>query len=338
MRFFICVGLGLIFLTHKQSWGGPSLLSDHFDGERFHNEETFPHKSFLSVLKWKLTSRGIPWPDWVDFPEQTPPPAPGENETVATFINHATVLLQTPFGNFLTDPVYAERVSPVSWAGPKRHKLPGLAFEKLPKIDFVIVSHNHYDHLDIDTLKRLHDAFHPMIFVPLGNKELLESAGVSTGIELDWWQEHKVSEKVSVTLTPAQHWSARGLFDKFKTLWGSYVVNVDNKKIYFAGDTGYGKHFARIAERYGPMDLSLLPIGAYQPRWFMKTYHLDPSEAVKAHLDLQSHASLAIHFGTFNLTDEGIDDPPQDLKKALIAQKVEETKFRILDQGASWTL
>ena len=311
--------------------------SDHFDGERFHNLDRSKtiKKGFRDLLKWRLSAR--PRGSWPARAENSfAPDLPRSLEAgqiAVTGINHATDLIQFQGFNVLTDPVFSERASPVSWAGPRRVRPPGLAFDALPRIDAVLVSHNHYDHMDLPTLVRLHRRDRPRFIVPLGNARTLESAGIDGVVELDWWREAALGDGMSVVLVPVQHWSGRGLFDRRRALWGGFLVRCGHVSAFFAGDTGYGAHFALIRERLGAPDLSLLPIGAYEPRWFMKDQHVDPDEAVRAHLDLGSRLSLGMHFGTFRLTDEGIDDPVAALAASRRERRVPDEAFRALHNG-----
>ncbi len=306
--------------------------SDHYDGEKFSLPWGDDLKSFWTLVKWKVTAARVPWPSHVPIKNYPLRPLAASETVSATWVNHATFLLQFPGVTVLTDPVYSERTSPVTFAGPKRVHAPGVSLELLPPIDVVIVSHNHYDHLDIEALKMLDARFHPLFLVPLGDERLLREAGIRTVKALDWWEEVRVKD-VRFIFAPAQHWSARKLWDKNESLWGSYLMDSGARKIYFAGDTGLGPHFKEIKTRLGAPDLALLPIGAYKPRWFMKYYHMDPEEAVRAHLDLGAQRSVAMHFGTFQLTDEGIDEPVRDLKLALPKHHVPQDKFLILEPG-----
>lgn len=314
----------------------PYEKSDHFDGSRFHNPGSSGTKGFSSFAKWMLTREKARWPEKVEITPRALLKKSQEDQAVTQFINHATHLIQLGESNFLTDPVFSERVSPLSWAGPRRAHRPGVEFESLPPIHFAVVSHNHYDHMDAESIRRLSDHHNPLFITPLGNEPLLKSMGAKKITELDWWQSYKVENSdVVITLVPAQHWSARGVFDKNKALWGGFVLQNNKLKIYFAGDTGYGPLFSQIKDRLGPMDLSILPIGAYEPRWFMKTQHMNPEEAVKAHLDLNSRFSIGTHFGTFQLTDEGIDDPKTALAKALDERKISRSDFIAPSPGES---
>lgn len=301
---------------------------------RFENLEAVAPKSFLDLLRWKMKNRPTPWPKRVENTLKANLPSQiGPNEACATFINHSTVLLQLTNLNVLTDPIFSDVAGPYSLLGPRRVRAPGIVFEDLPKIDVVLLSHNHYDHLDAPSIQNLWKRDQPLFIAPLRNGKLLHSLGVRSVIELDWWQQHRLNDQQSVILTPAKHWSRRGLLDYCKALWGGFILKSHTHQIFFAGDTAYGTHFKMIQERYGAMDLSLLPIGAYEPRWFMKEFHMNPEEAVQAHLDLESKLSMAIHFGTFRLTDEGIDDPVKHLHESLISRNL--NNFIAPDHGQS---
>ena len=326
----LCVLLPLV--VTMTAHGSTYKKSDHFDGEKFHNPGQNDLKSLFTVLKWKLAFEAKDWPSHVsnkNYPLRLLTPTEKAN---VTFINHATFLLQLEGLNILTDPVYSERVSPFKLIGPKRVRAPGIAFDLLPAIDVVLISHNHYDHLDLATLRSLDAKYHPLFLVPLGIEKFLKAEGLQNVKELDWWEEQRIKD-VKITFTPAQHWSSRTPFDKNETLWGSFYVDNSKTKIYFAGDTGYSTHFKEIRDRLGAPDLALLPIGAYLPRWFMKVHHMNPEDAVLAHKDLAAIKSIGMHFGTFQLTDEGIEDPVIDLEKALRAQNLSTETFMVLDQG-----
>lgn len=309
-------------------------ISDHFDGERFFQPGVQVTKSFWEVLKWQFTSKPKKWPKWredVSVPSKFRARTE-KGELSTTYINHATHLIQIDGLNLITDPIYSERASPLRWAGPKRVHAPAVKFEDLPHIDVVLISHNHYDHMDANTILQLRERFDPLFVVPLGNSTLIQDMGANRVQELDWWQDLTV-EGVKISLTPAQHWSARGVLDRNRALWGSFAIKGEKQNIYFGGDTGYGPHFKKIGDELGPFDLSLIPIGAYEPRWFMKNQHVNPEEAVRAHRDLRSCLSLGTHFGTFRLTDEAIDDPARELVEALKLQKVSEKEFLVPRPG-----
>ena len=282
-----------------------------------------------------LTPR-TPWPSRIPV-EPRRPPHIGPDDVVVTFVGHATFLIQVASINLLTDPVYSERASPVSFAGPRRVRAPGVRFDDLPAISLVLLSHNHYDHCDLATLRALDRRFQPRLVAPVGNGRLLRSAGIRQVEEIDWWQSASAAP-LPVTLTPAQHFSARSMLDRNRALWGGFLIAAGSRRILFAGDSGYGPHFREVAARLGPFDLALLPIGAYEPRWFMKDIHMNPAEAVQAHLDLGARQSIAMHFGTFQLTPEGIDEPVRELAKALRERSVPAEQFRGAEVGESVSL
>ncbi|WPU63919.1 MBL fold metallo-hydrolase [Peredibacter starrii] len=329
MKSLVCL---LLMMASFESISETYKTSDHYNGKTFLNPGQNDLKSFWQVLKWKMTNARVDWPETV--PNKNFPMRPlGLDEKVsATWINHSTFLLQFPGLNVLTDPVYSDRTSPFSWAGPKRVREPGIPFDVLPKIDVVLISHNHYDHLDLETIQRLDAKFHPLFLVSLGDEKLLKKAGVQNVKAMDWWEEVRVRD-LRFIFAPSQHWSARSLWDKNESLWGSFMIDSGATKVYFAGDSGYGPHFLDIKSRLGAPDLALLPIGAYKPQWFMRFHHMNPEDAVKAHLDLGANRSIAMHYGTFQLSDEGIDEPERDLKIAREQFQVSEDKFTILEQG-----
>lgn len=326
----------LLLTASALSKGNSYPLSDHYDGKTFHNPGKDHLNSFWDLLKWRFSNERVPFPESVPIKNYPFHALENTEKLAVTFINHSTVLLQLPGLTILTDPIYSNRTSPVSFAGPERVKEPGLPFENLPAIDVVLVSHNHYDHLDIETLKRLDAKFHPLFLVSLGDEKLLLKEGIQNVKAMDWWEELKVKD-VRFTFAPSQHWSARTLWDKNNSLWGSFMVDQGEEKIYFAGDTGLGPHFKEIKERLGKPTLSLLPIGSYKPQWFMRFHHLNPEDAVVAHQDLESKKSIAIHYGTFQLSDEGIDEPVEDLKKAMDKHDMTDKDFLILDQGQTYS-
>jgi L-ascorbate metabolism protein UlaG (beta-lactamase superfamily) len=300
--------------------------SDHFDGRRFHNRGS-GYQTERSFIRWQLTRAPGVWRDWVDAPYGPPPPARvGRGRVRITLVNHATMLVQMDELNLLTDPTWSMRCSPVPFAGPRRHRPPGIRFEDRPPIDLVLVSHNHYDHLDLPTLRRLYRRGAPHVVTPLGNGALMRRHGIGNVTELDWWQRTGV-----VTLTPAQHFCARALSDRDANLWGGFVISGASGNVYFAGDSGWGPHFAEVAARFAPIRAAMLPIGAYLPRWFMKPAHIDPAEAVEAHLALGARTSIAMHYGTFRLGDDGEDEPVEDLRRAIAAKG--NPNFLILEHG-----
>lgn len=261
-----------------------------------------------------------------------PPPARVDAGNLrVTFVGYATVLIQIDGVNILTDPVWSKRVSPFSFVGPKRVRPPGVRFEDLPPIHAVVVSHDHYDHLDVPTLKRLAQDHQPRFFVGLGNNKLLKAKKIGGATELDWWQTVELPNGVRITSVPARHWSGRGLTNRNRTLWSGYVIESSAGAVYFAGDTGYGVHFEQIARRFPAIRLALLPIGAHLPRWFMQANHMSPEDAVRAHQLLRPKTSLGIHFGTFALGDDGERQPVDELNRALL--QADDSAFEVLAFG-----
>jgi L-ascorbate metabolism protein UlaG (beta-lactamase superfamily) len=306
--------------------------SDHCDGERFHNPSGIPLQPF-SKLPRLLREPRVRWPRWIEEPQRKPP-ALGDAEAAVTFLGHATFLIQTRIGNVLTDPMWSMRAGPFGLLGPRRVRKPGIALEDLPPITAVLLSHGHYDHLDLRTLRELARRFDPIVVSPLGHGKLVRSTGIRMVVELDWWEETAIGD-LRVTSTPAQHFSARTPWDRNRALWGGFVLQVDGARIYFAGDSAYAGFFPEIRRRFAPFQLALLPIGAYEPRWFMRAVHMNPEEAVRAHVELGSPPSVAMHFGTFQLTPEGIDEPVRELVKACDAAGVARSRFRVLGTGES---
>lgn len=316
--------------------------SDHFDGNKFVNPDNSGNHTYWEVLKWWLggNDKGT-WHEYnkeslPDFP--APPSSVNNAEHRITFINHATFLIQIAGQNILTDPVWSFRASPYQWIGPKRKRPTGINFEDLPHIHTVLLSHNHYDHLDIDTIKHLQSRFDPQFIVPLGVERYLHNQGVDNTIRMDWWDKYGLGDNTLVSAVPARHFSGRGLFDRNKTLWCGYVIEHPSGHIYFAGDTGYGNFLKEIGKAFAPIQTAILPIGAYKPRWFMEAIHMSPEEAVKAHEDLQSQQSIAMHYGTFPMADDGMYEPIEDLNKAVRKHQLHSNEFLTLQHGESFQL
>ncbi len=343
MIFYLCTALLLFILLviiigfslSEKGYQGP--ISDHFDGKKFLNPDGLPAQNFPAVLKYGLTRKPEPYTEnyetYVRTEAMPPPPTLG---TKITFVNHATFLIQANGKNILTDPVWSKRCSPFQWAGPKRMRPPGLAFEALPQIDLILLSHNHYDHLDLDTLYRLREKYDPQIIVPLGVKNMLSKRGFTKVAEMDWWDTKSIMG-FEIQSTPTNHFSARGMFDRDKTLWCGYLLKYQGFKTYFLGDSGYGQIFKTINERCGPMDLSLIPIGAYKPRWFMSPIHVSPEEAVQVHLDVQSKQTIAMHFGTFPLADDGQGTAEKEFAIALKEKGVDSKSFMVPEEGMTYS-
>lgn len=314
----------------------------HHTGDGFKNlDPSIENKTLIDVLGWQIGRwfKNLPSLNAKDYDIQTylnDGITLNENKKDFSFtwIGHASVLVQLEGKNILTDPIWSERCSPVSFAGPKRYTNPGIKIENLPKIDIVIISHNHYDHMDLPTLKILNQKFKPKFFVGLKNKSFLEENGIENVSELDWW-ENKSVENLNINFTPTQHFSARGVLDRNKTLWGSFVVQGKEKSFYFAGDTGYFNGFEEIGKRFPNLDVALIPIGAYEPRWFMKPVHMNPAEAVQSFKDLKAKYFLPIHYLTFVLTDEALDEPLRFAKYEFDKNKISKEKLLDLKIGES---
>jgi L-ascorbate metabolism protein UlaG (beta-lactamase superfamily) len=321
-------------------YDGP--VSDHFDGVRFYDADGAPPKGVLDLLRWWGARSGAEWPPWAPSPYRDTPPARVEGQAWRlSFVGHATLLIQTAGLNILIDPVWSERASPLAFAGPKRVNDPGIAFADLPPIDAVLVSHNHYDHLDTATLSRLAAAHRPRVITPLGNDTIMRGHDPAIAAEAyDWHQRVALAPGVAVTPVPIRHWSARGLLDRNKALWAAFVIDTPAGRIYHIADTGYGdgRHFRAAREKYGPFRLAVLPIGAYEPRWFMREQHMNPQEAVQVLRDCGAELALAHHHGTFQLTDEPIDAPVQALAQARVTAGLAPERFRVLQPGQVWEL
>ena len=306
------------------------------DGKHFILEGHRGEGSFRDLLKWQMEGNRARWPRRVANRSYAPPPPRVEGTALkATWVGHSTVLLQTAGLNILTDPFLSSRASPVPFAGPKRVRPAALTPETLPAIDLILLSHNHYDHMDLPALRRIARRHAAHVVTPTGNGRWVRRASSAFGIDELGWGETVAHKGLNIHLTPALHWSKRGLFDANTALWGAFVIEAPGGPIYFAADTGFGtgSTFTAIHDQFGPPRLSLLPIGAYEPRWFMHPQHMNPDEAVKAHKLLGSHASLAIHHGTVQLTDEAIDAPVAALKVALDQHSVDPGRFLVPDAG-----
>jgi N-acyl-phosphatidylethanolamine-hydrolysing phospholipase D len=329
-------------------------MQPHHRSHGFQNNYLeFQPKGLTALWRWRTDAwrRGLPpppqWPTPIvaaDLPFiHANARAQAAMEPAVTWLGHATVLAQLGGLNLLTDPMFSQRASPLSFIGPQRAQPPGMALEELPHLDVVLISHNHYDHLDRASVRALgaQAGGAPLFIVPLGLKAWMHDAGITNVVELDWWQSHRLAT-VEVVMTPVQHWSGRGLTDRMATLWAGYAVLAPELHLFFAGDTAYSKDFTDIRERLadrqssaagGGFDVALLPVGAYEPRWFMQDQHVDPAQAVQIHRDLKAKRSIGVHWGTFGLTDEPLDEPPQRLAQARRDQGIVDDAFSVMAIG-----
>ena len=327
---FIIVGYAL----SSQGYSGPK--TDHFDGKRFINLSGAPTNGLAEVFKFLTTREPEPWiRDYETYVRVVPLTSPDSNNVQITFVNHSTFIIQYEGMTVLTDPVWSQRCSPVQFAGPARFRPPGVRYEDITSVDVVVLSHNHYDHLDKITIQNLIKDHNPKFIVPLGLDHLIRKWGATDVQALDWWESSSMND-FSVQSVPANHFTSRGTFDRDVSLWCGYILERDGHKIYFAGDTGYGEIFKEIGKREGPIDVSLIPIGAYLPRWFMSPIHVSPKESVLIHQDVQSKHSMGMHFGTFALADDGPDRPMIDLAKAKEFHKIADDKFVVPEEGHSY--
>lgn len=313
----------------------------HFHGGRYRNLEPVPRHGLGDFLRWQLAP-GRRFPKGKRYTLLRPdghalmnPPA----EPQLVWLGHASFLFQYRGVNVLTDPVLSERASPFRLVGPRRFTPPALTVADMPPIHLVLISHNHYDHLDEATVRQLHRRFGDSLrfCIPMGLRRWFEKRDIHNLVELDWWQSAPLAGKNEVFCLPAQHFSGRTATDTNTTLWCSWLLEMDGFRFYFGGDTGYGQVFRDIGELFAPIDLALLPIGAYDPRWFMAPVHVAPEEAVKIHQDIGAIQSVAMHWGTFVLTDEPMDEPPRRLRLALERQGISESAFRVMQHGEVWS-
>ena len=325
-------------MARNRYYAGAS--SDHFDGVRFFNPgQPSTDRSLVALLRWRMGAGRARWPRRVANAPSVKPPARVDGLRI-TMVGHATVLIQVAGRNLLVDPVWSERASPLRWAGPKRVNDPGVAFSDLPPIDAVLITHNHYDHLDMATLRRLWSAHRPRFIAPLGNGPLIAKAVGKVRIETaDWGGAISLEDDVRVTIVPAHHWSARTFGDQRMALWCGFVIQSPVGLVYNVGDTAYGdgRIFPDIAKRFGAPDVAILPIGAYEPRWFMKEQHADPDEAVRIMMACGAQQGLGVHWGTFQLTNEARLAPKEALSVALRQHDIPPERFLALEPGDIWS-
>lgn len=325
-------------MARNPYYAGPA--SDHFDGTIFFLPGLRPATNRRDMLRWQLNRQRAKWPRHFPSPHHGARPDARVRGLRVTLIGHASFLLQAANTNILIDPVWSDRASPLSFLGPRRVNPPGIAFDHLPPIDVVLLTHNHYDHMDLRTLGRLHTTHTPIFISPLGNDRIIRARHRRIAVQtFDWHERIDLAPNLAVTLLPAQHWSARGLRDRRMALWGSFLFHTPAGTIYHVGDTGYGDGatFRAIRERYGAPDLAILPIGAYEPRWFMHQAHMNPAEAVLAMRDIGAPIALGHHWGTFQLTDEPVDQPERDLAAARAAFNLHPHQFPALRPGETWS-
>ncbi len=316
-------------------YSGPE--SDHFDGIKFFNPGGPGPKSIRQLVKWQFGERSEAWPDAFPSPHKdVPPPAAPGDAVRLTLIGHASYLVQTQGLNILVDPVYSERASPVSFAGPKRVNPPGIEFAALPRIHVLLITHNHYDHMDLACIGRIWQRDRPRLITPLGNDTIIKGeVEAIDALAVDWNQTHRLSDRVQVDVVPTQHWSARGTRDRMHALWASFVIMTPQHTVYMIGDTGFGDGgtFRHVAQRHSRIDFAALPIGAYEPRWFMRDQHMNPAEAVDAMVLSGARRAGGHHWGTFKLTSEAIDAPRQELAAALAEKTIKPDLFTALQPG-----
>ncbi|RST30685.1 MBL fold metallo-hydrolase [Sphingomonas ginkgonis] len=324
-------------MAHNRYYQGPP--SDHFDGVRFFNpDQSSTDRGLLTVLRWKLAGGGARWPRSVPITPVRPEPRIAG--LAVTMVGHASLLIQAAGVNILTDPVWSERASPFSRVGPKRVTAPGIAFDDLPPIDVVLLSHSHYDHLDVATLRRLDERDGPLMAMPLGNDVIVrEAVPRARCLAGDWWDVLPLGAGLTSTLTPANHWSNRWPSDTRMMLWSGHYLATPAGRIWFAGDTGYGDGaiFTAVRDRLGEPDVALIPIGAYEPRWFMAPQHVNPDEAVRIFRDVGAARALGIHWGTFQLTDEAREAPVEALATALASAGIAAERFVAAEPGAAFS-
>lgn len=308
-------------------------VSDHCDGSRFFNPVNHINWGWRDVLRWKRHAIRGPWPKWLDIQVKEPLPKPTGDAIAVNWINHCSFLLQTKEACLLVDPVYSRCAGPWGVLGPPRVHAPGIDFDALPRVTHVLLSHDHYDHCDLPTLRRLARRDKPVFVTPLGNGGLGRRAGFERIVELDWWQDQAWGD-MRVTLTRSRHWSNRISGGRNGRLWGGFHIQTGACSVYFSGDTGFEESiFQELRSRLGSPDLSLLPIGAYLPRWFMSPQHCSPEEAVRMHQILESKCSVAMHWGCWNLADDGREEGPAALKAELQRLQLSPEEFRLLEPG-----
>jgi L-ascorbate metabolism protein UlaG (beta-lactamase superfamily) len=330
ISFFLCVFIIGYWLS-APAYKGP--VTDHFDGKKFINPGGVEAKGFKDIFKWMREGRSPrEWKEDLTPPVHQKLKESKNGECTITFINHSTFLIQMDGLHILTDPVWSKYASPFQFTGPKRMKQPGLNINSLVKVDYVLLSHNHYDHLDLKALKQLERLYSPEFITALGVDLFLINKGIRNVKSIDWWQNIQL-QQINLCGTPAQHFSSRGLFDRNRTLWCGFTLKSKNYNIYYVGDSGYGPFFQEIGDRLGPFDASIIPIGAFKPEWFMQPIHVNPTQALQIHADVKSKRSIACHFGTFPLADDNMDEPEKLLQQGLKLNGFKNGDFVSLGNG-----
>jgi L-ascorbate metabolism protein UlaG (beta-lactamase superfamily) len=343
MDFFVSIAImySLLYLLDRSlaATGYRGKHTDHFDGKYFYNlgDENSDRKrlrgSWKAFLRWMWKRPKNPWHWRENRYSATVPRRVDGKELLVTYVNHSTVLIQTAGLNILTDPIWSKRTSPLSFFGPKRFRAPGIVLDELPKIDIVLISHNHYDHMDVKSLRRLMDRDNPKIFTGLGNAKFMRRVGIKGTHDMDWWEKTSTGHNVSVVCVPAQHFSGRAISDRNRTLWCGFVVETAGGNIYFAGDTGYGPFVHELKMKYKEFRLALLPIGAFRPEWFMGPVHVSPDEAFGMHTELNVSTTVAIHHSTFKLADDKQDEPRQRIAHLLARAGDKKPNFIVPENG-----
>ena len=334
---YACTLLLFFMMGCSNYYEGP--MSEHYDGNTFYDPQNNTRKSFFSFLRWKFTSKKGSWPKEL-LPNKGVTPLKERvegDDLIVTYIGHATFLIQTQGLNILTDPIFSDRASPVTFAGPKRAHPPSHAINTLPPIDVILLSHNHYDHLDLKSLEAIWEKYNPRIITPLGNDSIIEAHNASIIVETyDWGQSVDLSPEVEVFIEPMQHWSARTFWDRNKALWAAFTLKTSGGNLYVAGDSGYGNYFKESFEKHGSYRFAILPIGAYHPRWFMQAAHMTPEEALIAFQDLGLPYTAASHFDIFQLGDEPYGEALKRLEEAKSFPKAK--RFKALEVGQQWNV
>lgn len=334
-----CISISFIIDWSVSSSVYKGNLSDHFDGKDFFTpnkpiNDNLPKHGIWSIFVKILVNRSERKWEYRKNRFRTIPAKRIEGDRIfITYINHSTVLIQIKGLNIITDPIWSKRASLFSFLGPKRYRDPGVKIEELPTIDIILLTHNHYDHMDIKTLRAISIKDNPKIFTSLGNSRYLKSRRIKGALDMDWWDKKPLSPEINLVSVPAQHFSGRAFSDRNKTLWCGFVLETERGNIYFAGDTGYGGIVKEIKEKYDNFLLSFIPIGAFKPLWFMRDVHTSPEDAIKIHKELKSEVSVGIHFGTFNLAEDGQDEAKNIILKEVARSVTPKIDFRVLDNG-----